>query len=99
MIKEIKTKENEIIAGNKLIAQFMGDYDLYHWGSDPFNEYLKADHHRDWNELIPVVEKIKKLKIEEFSKKKPVMSALMDVDIKILWLAVVEFIKWYNQNK
>lgn len=53
----------------------------------------------DW--LMPVVEKIIELKniygvYAEISK---VAEALLLIDIKVLWLAVVEFIKWYNQNK
>lgn len=51
--------------------------------------------HSSWEWLMPVVKKIQQLKIDDFSKKKPVMSALIDVDIKILWTAVVDFLKWY----
>jgi hypothetical protein len=52
--------------GNKLIAEFMDEYDLYHWGRDPFNELLTATYHSSWNKLIPVVEKIENLIEKEF---------------------------------
>lgn len=39
--------------GNKFIAHFMDEYDLFHWGRDPFNEFCKADYHYRWDNLIP----------------------------------------------
>jgi hypothetical protein len=54
--------EKEIIQGNKLIAHFMDEYDLFHWERDPFNEYRKADYHSNWENLMPVVEKIEQIK-------------------------------------
>lgn len=59
---------------------------------------LVRDYHTSWNALMPVVKKIQRLNISEFSKKKPVMSALMDVDIDSLFLAVSVFVKWYNSQ-
>lgn len=56
------------------------------------------DYHTSWNALMPVVKKIQRLEIPDFSKKKPVMSALMDVDIDILFTAVSVFVKWYNNT-
>jgi hypothetical protein len=56
-------------------------------------------YHEDWNKLMPVVKKIQHLKIEEFPKKKPVMAALIDVDISTLHEAVFVFCQWYNKNK
>ena len=57
---------------------------------------LVRDYHTSWNALMPVVKKIQRLEIPDFSKKKPVMSALMDVDIDVLFTAVSVFVKWYN---
>jgi len=37
--------------------------------------------------------------IEDFSKKKIVMNAIIDLDIEEVYKAVVEFIKWYNSQK
>jgi len=99
------------IEGNKIIAEFMGDYDAYHWGKDPFNEYVKATYHSSWGRLMPVVEKISKeytINIHSYPE------SGFDVTIKegnyrrgygenyraieATWLAIVDFIKWYNQQ-
>ena len=90
-----------------LIGEFMGKFDFERaycrsHGLPEYNPHedlvevkeFKYNSSFDW--LMPVVKKIQQLKIEEFSKKKPVMSALMDVDIEILWTAVVAFLKWYS---
>lgn len=63
------------------------------------NELKQLYFHSSWDWLMPVVEKIKNISIEQFYEKKKVMNALYDVDINILWQAVVEFIKWYNTTK
>lgn len=54
------------------------------------------DYDTSWDWLIPVVKKIKVMPIQEFQKKKPVMNAVLDLDIEGIYKAVVEFIKWYN---
>ena len=59
---------------------------------------LIRDYHTSWNALMPVVKRIQRLEISEFYRKKPVMNALMDVDIESVFLAVSVFVKWYNQN-
>lgn len=59
---------------------------------------LVKDYHANWNAIMPVVKKIQRLEIPDFSKKKPVMSALMDVDIYILFTAVSIFVKWYKNT-
>jgi hypothetical protein len=55
--------------------------------------------HKSWEWLMPVVEKIKKMSITDFSQKKPVMNALYDVDKSILWKAAVNFIKQNNSSQ
>jgi len=102
-------KTEEIIDNNKLIAEFMGwtrsPFD--HLPNRMYNDDLQAGHslgrdaitmkyNTSWDELIPVVKKIQQISIENFSIKKPVMSALIDVDIELLYLAVVVFILRYN---
>lgn len=96
---------NEIIEGNKLIANFMAGYST------------KSNHnfyHESWNELMPVVEKIDlmgfdvqisriSIKISRIlENENPIISLVCgDVSQKLdlCFLACVEFIKWYNQNK
>ncbi len=71
-------------------------------GHENIYDYIKVSnlkYHYSFGSLMPVVKRIQQLPIEDFSKKKPVMSALMDVEIESLWLSIVVFIKWYNQNK
>ncbi len=55
---------------------------------------LKYD--SSFDALMPVVKKISKLKIDDFSKKKPVMASLIDVDISSIFTAAVDFIIWFN---
>ena len=59
---------------------------------------LVRDYHTSWNALMPVVKRIQRLEISEFYRKKPVMNALMDVEIESLFKAVSVFVKWYNRN-
>lgn len=51
-------EEKEIIEGNKLIAEFMGDS----WHISEHDNYVNyGNYHRKWDNLMPVVEKINKL--------------------------------------
>ena len=118
---------NEIIEGNKLIAEFMG------WSKSPYehlpNKMYKDDkgihvdqlkYNSSWDWLMPVVEKVeefgyptlvksdyyrKKLDYEVCIFQKGTGELLIENDfggqtkIMTTWRAVVEFIRWYNQNK
>lgn len=62
--------------------------------------------HSSWDWLIPVIKKIReiinvKLNIDSFEEIKEQKLTLnpYDYDIEQVYKAVVEFIKWYNQNK
>ena len=94
--------------GNLLISEFLEDeinanrtevYPKKSYGCNGVYSVENLRYHYSWDWLMPVVKEIKELKIEEFSKKKPVMSALMDVDIDILWTSVVAFLKWYEVSE
>lgn len=90
-----------LIEGNRLIRKFM-----HHAYPFKYNE--------SWSELMPVVEKIESLgyrtqlnydeiqgnwfKITEGHSYQKALGESKS-KIKAVWLAVVEFIKWYNQNK
>lgn len=101
----------EILEGNKLIAEFMKlDYsDAPSDGTCNSDEsYLK--YHYDWNWLMPVVEKIENTIVDniELSTQIEGSSCVVlgthifcesDTKIEATWLAVVKFIKWYNQNR
>jgi hypothetical protein len=123
-------QEQEIIEGNKLIAEFMGGFQKEDqmYIPDHEAECYKANclaYDSSWDWLMPVVEKIENLStplktgdnfyfrmiiikdtvyIEQrnsrLSKWEP-MIYLTDTKrtkIKAVWLALVEFIKWYNEN-
>jgi hypothetical protein len=54
-----------------------------------------------WNDLMEVVAKIKELNLDEANwyRKNPVMNALMDMNISILFNAVYNFCAWYNRER
>ena len=97
----------EQLEGNKLIAKFMDEYDLYHWGRDPFNELLTATYHSSWNNLMPVVEKIGDIhnqadqwlldgmKIDNLE----IITTHIFCPKEIVYQRVVEFINWHNKTK
>jgi len=101
-------KEQEIINGNKLIAEFMqvevvlnSDNITVYWYYNPEKGYLvhMLKYHSSWDWLMPVVKKIQQLEIKQFDKKKPIMNALMDVDIESLYNSALWFILWYNKSE
>lgn len=69
----------------------------------------EGEYHTSWDWLMPVVEKIEKKKgvhfvISElgcdiYSFGKHISNCREETKILTVWQAVVEFIKWYNQNK
>lgn len=100
---EIGNDANRLLAV-RLIAEFMG------WKSFEYDHLTNKVHQGDygkhldnfsystsWDELMPVVKKIQQLQIDDFTKKKPVMSALMDVEIESLFNAVVVFLQWWSK--
>jgi hypothetical protein len=112
----INMKQEEIIEGNKLIAKFRGQENTYQNGVDGYYAY-----HSSWNWLMPVIEKISRIKIEwedpeyndtyyprTFGMLSPSGNPMVRINanqvfeaptlIEAAWLAVVDFIKWYNEK-
>ena len=121
---------DEILEGNKLIAEFM-ELKPTEWGgmysvsqdhctcreSTPekaLNGFASiAKYHESWDWLMPAVEKIENLETEysvTISKHTCEIHNILvkDIDVNIYkvedsknkatYIAIVEFIKWYNEN-
>ena len=105
--------------GNKLIAEFMGA----EWHKDFFKDVciispsnISYKFHTSWDWLMPVIEKIKILVMEDDSDElynseeevwdkisealywDNITHTLVQIEIKSVYQAVVEFIKKYNKN-
>lgn len=89
---------NEILEGNKLIAEFMGMTKtettqgiFYTTTSDPYEWHeTNLTYHHDWKMLMPVVEKICKTNS---------IGIAVTWDIELQWNIVVSFIKSNTQSK
>ena len=86
---------------NQIIAEFMGYPEL---GTEGDFSYLK--YHTSWDWLMPVVEKIKILVMEDDSDElynseewDNITHTLVQIEIKSVYQAVVEFINEYNKTK
>jgi hypothetical protein len=110
--------QKEIIEGNKLIAEFMDSIDSsFKWDGYKFTNdvsWIISEYHFSWDWLMPVIEKIETIKIEEYNINFSIMGKaacwtpshwcglktyLADSKIEAVYIAVIEFIKWYNSNK
>lgn len=94
----------EIIEGNKLIAEFMkvsvSDYTSYEEEGRKCYTENDLEYHSSWDWLMPVVEKCL---IGEAECNEPVLitniyDALTSISITGTFVAVVEYIKWYNNQ-
>lgn len=99
--------------GNKLIAEFMEfEYNRSvpgHGGVELMQLTINdCRYHSSWDWLMPVVEKIRLLwddtkldlqLLEEHSDASRIRDLRVWAERGSVWLAVVEFIKWYNSNK
>jgi hypothetical protein len=111
--------EKEIIEGNSLIRVFenplMGIKDgwvIEASTGERLYPVASLNYHKDWNSLMPVVEKIEGLGYSVFIQndccwikaakpriKLPPITHLKDSKIESTWQAVVEFIKYFNNQK
>ena len=104
----------EIIAGNNLIAEFMGyriktysDTSSYGYGSTDYL-YTKGDgittdqvfYNESWDWLMPVVKQILDSENVYCIQITNIRLAMFPISIVRLWQTVVEYIRWFNeQNK
>lgn len=87
--------EQEILDGNKLIAEFMGLR-----GNWLFN-IREAKYHSSWDWLQPVAKKAAEyIRVDDtgFNWQKNIYHAIKTFDINEVWEKTVDFIKWYNLN-
>lgn len=85
---------DEIIKGNKLISEFMGECkdDLLVFGANRYDN--------NWNHIMPVVAKINSLHWNESNGNfSPILDMFLENNIGNIWQNVVQFITWYNTNK
>ncbi len=93
--KSIKTRQgNELRENNKLIAEFMNYPDL---GTEGDFSYLKYNTSWDW--LMPVVESCFERLDSKDSSADEIKRQLLVCNLRGVYTSVVEFIKWYNENK
>lgn len=105
--------DNSIVEGNFKIAKFSG-YSYEYINSDVFKVGLHDLHNynENWNLLMPVVEKIEALGATVYIRKSICEIAYIENNnaycevseetpskIKAVWLAIVNFINWYNSNQ
>jgi hypothetical protein len=92
--KGIKTRqENELLENNKLIAEFMEYPEL---GTEGDFSYLK--YHTSWDWLMPLVEScFERLDSNDHSADE-IKRQLLVCNRRGIYKAVVEFIKWYNEQ-
>jgi hypothetical protein len=89
--KEVIEYLNKSNPDHILIADFMGIKKVaYTYG------YIKW-YETEWNWLIPVVQKIKSLNLEDKSATDKIDFYLTGVNKKETFNSCVEFIKWYNE--
>ncbi len=60
----------------------------------------ELQYHTSWDWLMPAVEKILFKSGDNHAQlDAKLISALSTIDIKQVWFAVIDFIKWFNENK
>ena len=58
-----------------------------------------VEYHKSWDWLMPVIEKISKLKLTENVYWIAVCHRHINTPFQIIYDSIIEFIKWYNLNK
>ena len=96
--------EEKIIEGNESINIFLGiDSNEFYKTHSALIAQTKGNYHKSWDWLIPAVEKIEHTMYVNIKGCHVTISSIVNVSkstkIEAVWIAAIEFIKWYNQNK
>jgi hypothetical protein len=100
----MSVSKTEVKSDNALIAEFMGiEVDPVGTTSYDVNKRKRVNeadlnYEESWSELMPVVEKISNTYSYDSSMRDDVIYLPVSSSIDDVYKAVVEFIKWYNQN-
>ena len=102
--------DNELIAGFMKIPSYkFGGKAMYVYADNNHRTEVDLHYHTSWDWLMPVVDKIvnqtqlfelipQTIKINRQESLFNIFQALSTIDIKHVYTAVVEFIKWYNKK-
>jgi hypothetical protein len=81
-----------------IVCDKNGDEVNLYLDGDPLFDLSELPFHSSWDLLMPVVEKCLTIPHEGNLHMK-LNDALLTLNIKEVWLVVIEFIEWYNKNK
>jgi len=103
-------EEKNMKTDNQIIAEFMGEpLTFTHDNCGVVSEIRMSydDYYDEWNNLMPVVDKIEDLTgtskevgnlLSAWSYYYKIFNGTINTDIKVAYQIVVEFIKWYNHQ-
>lgn len=96
--------EKEIIAGNKLIAEFMGIEKIVKTDGITFVDnntkmVYELKYHLSWEWLMPVIKKIDGLNMHRvYPNMERFWQTLTEIDNEKMFGECIEFINWYNET-
>jgi len=94
--------ETKKLSDNELIAEFMGMKQVKGFWEDEVAAWLPHDLNKfqtSWDWLMPAVEKIAEYRLAYPEETAKVCDCKIVIGLEYLYPKVVEFIKFYNQQK
>jgi|SRR6185312_3194292 len=107
--------EEEILEGNKLLAEFDGikiGKSIYSWRigcREPIQEH-HLNYHASWGWIMPLIGKIKKMQhdpiecfmgttLERYAQFNHITEMSISTPMESVYERLVDFVKWYNSKK